>query len=133
MKITQDAAACAAYPELKRVHVRRGADVPLLGAQGVIGDGGNSGFQAINLAAQFGASRILLVGFDMSLARGVHWHGLHPRGLNNPSPANIARWRRVLDAAAPAYAAAGVEVINCSAESALTAYPKRSLREALAC
>ncbi len=98
---------------------------------GVLGDGGNSGFQAVNLAAQAGARRIILLGFDMTLAAGVHWHGRHPAGLNNPTAQNLARWRRHMDDAAPTLAALGIEVINASTSSALTAYPKMSLEDAL--
>lgn len=98
---------------------------------GVLGDGGNSGFQAVNLAAQAGARRIILLGFDMTLAAGVHWHGRHPAGLNNPTAQNLARWRRHMDEAAPTLAALGIEVINASMSSALTAYPKMSLEDAL--
>lgn len=98
---------------------------------GELGAGGNSGFQAVNLAAQAGASRIVLVGFDYSLARGVHWHGRHPPGLNNPSELNCARWRADLDAAAPLLASLGVEVLNASPYSSLTAFEKRPLRECL--
>ncbi len=98
---------------------------------GEIGSGGNSGFQAVNLAAQAGASRIVLVGFDYSLARGVHWHGPHPPGMNNPSGVNCARWRADLDAAAPLLQSLGIEVLNASPYSTLTAFEKRPLRECL--
>jgi hypothetical protein len=98
---------------------------------GEIGSGGNSGFQAVNLAAQAGASRIVLVGFDYSLARGVHWHGPHPPGMNNPSARNCERWRGDLDAAAPLLSGLGIEVLNASAYSTLTAFEKRPLRECL--
>lgn len=98
---------------------------------GTIGRGGNSGFQALNLALQFGARRIVMVGFDMSARHGVHWHGAHGKGLVNPAAANLARWRRVLDAQAPALAALGVRVIVAGQESALTAYPKMDLMQAI--
>lgn len=98
---------------------------------GEIGSGGNSGFQAVNLAAQAGASRIVLVGFDYSLERGVHWHGRHPPGMNNPSEANCARWRGDLDACAGLLAGLGIEVFNASPYSSLTAFEKRPLRECL--
>src|SRR4029077_474775 len=67
---------------------------------GVIGSGGNSGFQMVNLAAQFGATGIALVGFDMSLIGGVHWHGNHPYPLRNPDYNRFAEWREYLDAGA---------------------------------
>ncbi len=115
------------------------ACVPLLAAHhdrivtrpGFIGDGRNSGFQAINLAVQFGAARIVLTGFDMWLDRGIHWHGPHGRALNNPGAAQLAKWRRIVDAAAGDLAALGIDVINATPGSALTAYRFASLEEAL--
>jgi hypothetical protein len=103
----------------------------LLATPGRVGGGGNGGFQALNLALQCGARRIALVGYDMCLDRGTHWHGRHEQGLNNPGPGNIRRWRQILDAQAPTLDAAGVQVFNCSPVSALEAYPKCTLEQAL--
>lgn len=99
----------------------------------MIGCGGNSGFQAINLAIQFGAKRLLLVGMDFRVDLGIHWHGRHPQTLNNPRPASVDSWRRALEGQAEAIKAMGVEVVNCSPVSTLTAFPKMTLREALGC
>jgi hypothetical protein len=103
----------------------------LVGKFGELGWGGNSGFQALNLAIQFGVKKIILICYDMHLERGMHWHGKHEGGMNNPTPKNVERWRRVTDAAAPLLEALGIKVINCSMISALENYPKMSLREAL--
>lgn len=103
----------------------------ILDGAGVIGWGSNGGYQALNLAVLFGARRIILVGFDMTLERGVHWHGRHPPGLNNPRQASVDKWRLELDAQAPVLAAHGVEVLNASRYSRLTAFPKVDLVEAL--
>lgn len=111
--------------------VEKSQDKLLVGMFGTLGWGGNSGFHALNLAVQFGAKWIALVGYDMRCDRGLHWHGKHIPGLNNPTPQNVERWRRVTDEAAPMLAALGVTVVNCSPISALTAYPKMSLKEAL--
>ena len=68
---------------------------------GVVGSGGHSGFQMINLSAQFGATGIMLVGFDMDSGSGIHWHGQHPVPLRNPDDLRLKEWRKVLDANAP--------------------------------
>lgn len=100
---------------------------------GTIGGGGNSGFQALNLAAQLGATRMVLVGFDMNSQSGVHWYGRNNWPMaNNPDAPQMTRWARAFDAAAPILAARGVEVVNASPHSALTAFPKMSTEEALA-
>lgn len=103
----------------------------LLGDGYEIGWGRNSGFQAINLAARFGCTRILLVGLDFSLRHGTHWHGNHPPPLTNPRQATVDEWRFILDSQADALAAAGIEVINCSSTSALTRFKRMPLMEAL--
>lgn len=99
---------------------------------GRIGDFGNSGGQALNIVAQFAPRRIVMVGFDMRLDRGVHWHGRHPPGLNNPRELSVMQWRRRIDAVAGTFAALGIEVLNASPVSTLQAYPIVSLEDALA-
>lgn len=87
----------------------------------------------LNLAVQFGARRVVLVGFDLNVDAGIHWHGPHPARMNNPTPGLLAKWARILDAQAPRLAALGVEVLNASLVSALAAYRKVTLEEALGC
>jgi hypothetical protein len=57
------------------------------------------------------------VGFDMRLDLGQHWHGKHPKGLNNPTDLLIMHWRKALNDAAATFAALGIEVVNVSAVS----------------
>src|SRR5262245_50094745 len=62
----------------------------LMDHMGEVGSGGNSGFQAVNLAAQFGATAIALIGFDYCVnGRDHHWHGPHPPPLFNPTGTNF--------------------------------------------
>lgn len=124
LRLTQEKRAADEFG-LGLVNLVKGFNRMMEGPVGSIGDGGNSGFQALNLAIQFGAARVLLVGFDMRIDRGEHWHGRHPAGLNNPRANNVQRWLNA-DWSVPA----GVEVINCNPESALDAYPKMSFEDA---
>lgn len=117
------------FPGVISAHVRAVSRMIWNGA--AIGGGGHSGFQAINLAAACGARRIVLTGYDLSVEGGTHWHGDHGAGLNNPYPALMARCARLLDEFADELAARGVEVINASRETALTAYPRMSIEDAL--
>lgn len=95
---------------------------------GVVGSGGNSGFQALNLAAQFGARRILLIGFDMHLGSGVHWYGRNAwRGANNPVTTNLMRWRDGFTSQAAVLKRMGIEVVNASADSALRCFEIASI------
>lgn len=99
---------------------------------GKIGWGANSGFGAINIAAQLHVSSIILVGFDMSLHAGEHWHGIHPPKLGNPRESQLPRWRRSVDNAAPILAEIGIKVWNTALISGLKAYPQLTFSEALA-
>ena len=85
----------------------------------------------MNLAVQFGAKRILLLGFDMTVSRGVHWHGPHEDGLKNPHEGTCVTWRTLFASAAPDLEKAGVEVINVTSNSALTCFPMGKLTDVL--
>ncbi len=97
---------------------------------GVLGNGGHSGFHALNLAAQSGAAKIILVGYDLRIDLGGHWHPDHPKV--NPTAYNIKRWAQRLDEHAQELSERGIAVLNTSPESALRAFPKMSLMEAMA-
>jgi hypothetical protein len=84
----------------------------------------NSGYRAMGVARDFGATRILLLGFDM---HGSHYFGTHPAPLKNTAPGGFRRhiaqfrlWR------------GGCEVVNCTPNSALTQFPFSSLEAELA-
>lgn len=131
LRISQDKRAASLYSKVRRVISVRGADRILTDHPGLIGWGGNGGFQAINLAVQFGCTRLILVGYDMTLAGGTHWHGDHVGKCSNPNDRNVERWRRVTDEAAGDLTARGIKVFNCSPVSALQNYPKMSFEAAL--
>lgn len=131
IRITQDM-DCAREFGLRRVTLMRKVDKLLNKTPGLLGWGGNSGFHAVNIAVQGGASKIILVGYDMVSKDGqFHWHKKHTEGLNNPSDGSVYKWRLRLDAQAPLLESLGIKVINCSPISALQAYPKMSFEEAL--
>jgi hypothetical protein len=132
LKLTHDLIACRTYPALKHIKIENvGSDDILTDQPSYVGAGGNSGFQAMNLAIQFGATGILLVGIDCNLEHGPHWHGRHPYQMNNPAPSNVKRWRAAFDSVASKLHALGIDVVNCSPISALTNYPKMTVPEAL--
>lgn len=95
-----------------------------------VNSGGNSGYQVLNLAYHMGASRIVMIGYDMQYTGGeVHWHGHHPEGFIND--AQFRKWIPRFDALAADLEAEGVEVINCTVETALTCFPRADLRDVL--
>lgn len=94
-----------------------------LARNGRITYGGNSGHQAIHLAYNFGAARILLLGYDFG--GNSHWFGDHPQRLQ--SGHNYSMWLTEMVLLAEALRAKGVEVINCTRRSAITCLPTMSI------
>jgi hypothetical protein len=130
LKIAYDPRVCDTFADIKRVEIAKTTDRILTAAPLHIGSGGNSGFQALNLAVQFGAKRIMLIGFDMTDRSGVHWYGRNNwMNANNPSDPNFRRWMAAFHASLPDLE--GVLVVNVSPTSVLKAFPRISLAETL--
>ena len=95
--------------------------------QDLIHQGGNSGYQVMNLAFLYGVVLEILVGFNMGVPAGMrqHFFGNHPAGLNQSGSYNsfvpafqTIRKRRH-------------QVINCTPHSLLDMFTRRDLKEVL--
>lgn len=95
----------------------------------VLYSGGNSGHQAVGLGYLLGCRRFILLGFDCGGSKGHHWFGSHPDGLNNPT--NFPNWLERFEVMADDAKRLGVEIINCSRQTAITCFPRMSLDDAL--
>lgn len=90
--------------------------------------GGNSGYQAINLAYLMGAKRIILLGFDCKPVDGKdHWFGQHPNGLIQIQPYQL--WMNHFPSLAKDLENRDIEVINCSPDSAIQCFKKMSIED----
>ena len=84
----------------------------------------NSGAQAINLAYLLGATRIILLGYDMGATGNTHWFGNHPEGLRNGNYQNyVSNFTQL----AADLAQEGVEVINCTRHTSLHQFKREEL------
>lgn len=92
--------------------------------------GYNSGAMAIELALHLGAARVLMIGYDCSVANGTHFDGDHSK-TPNPTPERCKRWKPQFKQILKLYPNA--EVINCSRYTELKCFPRKTLEEALAC
>ncbi len=92
--------------------------------------GSNSGYQAINLAYLYGASRIILLGYDMHVdPTRSHWHDeTRPRNFQQLCDLSFLPHFQTL---VEPLAAAGVEVINSTPGSALKCWPYLPVEEAI--
>lgn len=95
--------------------------------------GKNSGYQAISLAYLFGASRIVLLGYDFGVGpNGLrHWHGDHPRGLGNGGESRYVGWVREMSQLAQDLERTPCKVVNASRRTALKCYRRLTLENAL--
>jgi len=90
--------------------------------------GGNSGYQAINLAYHLGARCIILLGFDMQSHSGkTHWFGDHPKIFK--ADTNYSRFLDAFRTIQPDQY--GLQIINCSRKTALQAFTVCNLDELL--
>lgn len=133
--VSNDAKWWRSNPDALEFAGRRFSYEPVRGVEPIKGRhnfryGINSGLQAMRVAWEvFGATRILLCGFDM---HGSHYFGPHTavdpvtrRPLRNSDENRFAihlRQFRHWD---------GCEVVNCTANSALTQFPIEDIREVL--
>jgi len=93
--------------------------------------GRNSGYQAINLALLLGAKRIILIGYDMksSSKTHTHWFGSHNKWTIRPDIfKHFVDWFKK---AKPQLDQLGIEVINCTPDSALDVFPRGRLEDVL--
>lgn len=116
----------ASHYQLNRV---KGVNRPGLGLN-VVHTGGNSGYQAINLAFLFGCRRILLLGFTMRVIDGrKHWHPDHPAPLTQVVLPD--EWRHKFVRMVDDLRQHGCQVVNCDPLSALTVFPVGTIEEEL--
>ncbi len=118
------------YKDICIVDINKNVDTILLGT--TIGSGGNSGFQALNLAVNFNVNRILLMGYDMHDRSGVHWYGrANGPGRNNPCEDNFKRWRKAFINSTQILIDLGIDVVNVSPISDLYCYRKATVEQTL--
>lgn len=125
---TQDVAAEKKYG----IHLIRSERLPGLGKKpGIINQGASSGYQALNLAWQAGATKVILLGYDArEVNKQAHWHGDHPPEIKSGSP--YAQWIKNFVQLAEDLKQSGCKVINATPGSAISAFPRATLDEALA-
>lgn len=124
--------AAKQFPGLHRCEIELTKDNLLVEQPMHIGNGGNSGFQALNLAVQFGATDIVLVGLDCHNRGGIHWYGRNTwLNANNPMGTNFMRWMKGFEVARKDAERMGITVLNASMESEIRSFKKMALPEVM--
>ena len=124
-KWTQDKAAAEKYG---LNYIESKPEAGLSAKPGLIHQGSNSGIQAINLAYHKGARDIILLGYDMQGDdKKPHWHGHHPSRVVS----SWSQWLSFYNFVAADAKKLGIEITNCSRETALTCFPRKRLEEVL--
>jgi hypothetical protein len=82
------------------------------------------------MAYLWGASQIILLGYDMQRTGGrCHWHPDHKGGMANGG--NFVKWAQRMDRTITDLTRVGVEVINCTADTALKSFRRLPLSEVI--
>jgi hypothetical protein len=96
----------------------------------------NSGAAAISLAVHTGASKIILLGFDMNVNedKNMHWHDIYKRGKIE-TPKDWKHWQPILERQMLGFKhiaqdakEIGVTIINASPTSSINSFPKTSIK-----
>lgn len=92
----------------------------------------NSGTAAIDLAVKFGAKQIILLGFDMNYSNGHrHFHREYRTVREKSALKSMERHLACFPFVAEDAKRLGVEILNCSPESAIKEFPRMPLKEVL--
>lgn len=89
----------------------------------------NSGGAAINVAVHLGASKIVLLGYDMQVDKAGRHHFCDAGPIRHHSP--YVNFRSLLATMVNPLRALGVEVVNCSRTTALTCFTRKPLEDVL--
>lgn len=99
---------------------------------GALRSGGNSGYQALHLAAHRDICRAILLGFDF---KGEHWFGRHPDGVANSgppfAPPNFKTRREAFIELKTELDRRGVSVVNASPGSVMGVFSMVDLEQEL--
>jgi len=99
---------------------------------GRVGWNMNSGAAAISIAANAGAVRIVLVGFDMHMNGTGHWHSVYrKKGRTDPKKAPYSRHLRGFEQIAKDAKKRGIQILNACPESAIQELKKITVEKAL--
>lgn len=92
--------------------------------------GQNSGGSALNLAVHLGARRIVMLGYNCGVPENKrHFFGDHPSPLSNRS--DFVNWRRAFETMRAPLEALGIEVLNCTPNTSISAFQTADLRDVL--
>lgn len=88
----------------------------------------NSGQMAVEYALRQGPKLIVMLGFDVSLEDGYHFHGPHEK-TPNPAKSRMKKWIEQFGRIPEHYDID--HVINCSRKTALTMFKREPLEDVL--
>lgn len=115
-------------------HVLRlvpGRGIAPAGPQREVRRGSGGGFQATGMAIAFGARKVVLIGMDCKRSKDgkAHWFGDHHPDINHMQP--FPTWADEFDSLAGDAAALGIDIVNCTIDSAIRKLRRSTLEREL--
>ncbi len=122
-------------PDIKVMNL--GMTTGLSWHQDTLRTGGNSGYMQINLAFLYGIKRAYLLGYEMqpkivkqedgTEKKITHWFGSHPQATDPQFyPQVLPNFETMI----PDMKGRGIDIINCSTNTAIKCFPMMGIREA---
>ena len=115
------------YPDVHVLEVTGASGIDMTPTK--IRTGSNGAYQAMHIAIQAGASKVIFVGLDM---HGGHWHPEYPSHMKQNDKPTFEKFISRFNQVAPVAEALGVDLVNCTPGSALTCFRFGALEEELA-
>ena len=122
-----EAAGCTAKRYSRNVTAERKYQAKRV--KSALGADYNSGEMAVEMAIRFGSPFVIMLGFDVSVDAGIHFHGQH-KNTSNPDARRCNRWLTQFARIPKKYPKA--VVVNCSRKTALSCFPRMDLESAIA-
>lgn len=88
--------------------------------------GGNSGYQALNIAYHLKPARVILLGYDM---KGDHWFTNRPAKFKKNAP--LTKFVQNFKIISREIKRENIEVVNCSPDTALNCFEQMNLADVL--
>jgi hypothetical protein len=90
----------------------------------------NSGCCAVSIAIAAGASKVIMLGYDCGfIGKRRHWHGDHPKGMDNAG--TLLMWQMLFGVLAKQARRAEVKVANASRRTTLKCFERVQLEDVL--
>lgn len=98
----------------------------------IIHHGSNSGYMGLQLAVILGYTKLIMIGFDHQHTNGMrHWFGDHDSKIFKVNADHVDKWVDSIDGLVYYMTHKGIDIVNCSNETAIRTIRRSTLEDEL--